>query len=101
MRLYEYLIPQCETASACFEYQYMAAAGTCYSYGGFSVGERNDLVPTNSSQIAASIERILRAANGNEDPNIDVTLPPIVENFQALLENFATRQNAKVSRQGQ
>ena len=67
------------------------------SYGGFSVGERNNLVAANATDIESAFDRILRAANGNTDPNVSVSVPPFIDDLELLLENYATRQNAKVS----
>ena len=61
------------------------------------MGERNNLVAANATDIESAFDRILRAANGNTDPNVSVSVPPFIDDLELLLENYATRQNAKVS----
>ena len=62
------------------------------------MGERSDVVTLNTTEVDDAMQRLLVAANGGVAP-ADVTTDdvlPLVRDFEDLLKNFATKQNAQV-----
>ena len=67
-----------------------------FRYGGLSFGERSDLVEVNATDIQSVFTRLAVAANGGTDVPVNITLPKLLQDIEALLGNLVTTRNAKV-----
>lgn len=52
----------------------------------------------NVTQVEEILKRLLVAANGGKDPELDVNIkmPQLVRDFANFVENLSTKRNAKV-----
>lgn len=68
-----------------------------YRYGGISFGERNDLVLVNGSEVDSIFQQLAEAANGQDQlQRQNLSLPKLLMDLENLIDNLASKRNAKV-----
>ena len=51
---------------------------------------------TNLSQVEFNVKSLLGAANGGADPDVNVTIPPVLDDLDEIVSTLATKRLNKV-----